>query len=106
MNASLLADLVASAREGLRDDWEWKDEVVTDAIVTLAAERDALLALVIDGEAGGGCEAAAVDPSSTSDECDGGYDSDGSLVSDVCWEHRRRALLASAASASGRAISP
>jgi hypothetical protein len=36
MTKELLAALVASAREGLRDDWEWKEEVVTEAIVQLA----------------------------------------------------------------------
>ncbi len=50
MDAGLLADLVASAREGLRDDWEWRDEVVTEAIVTLAdqvAKCRALLEAIV-----------------------------------------------------------
>ncbi len=36
MTAELLAAIVASAREGLRDDWEWRHEVVSEAIVALA----------------------------------------------------------------------
>ena len=56
-------------------------------------DRDELLALLNDSERGGACVASLRDDSPAS-ECDGEWSMDGELLRDVCWEHRRRSLVA------------
>ncbi len=96
-NGVLTSDVVASARAGLRDDWEWRHEVVSDVIVRLADELAAtkaqnarLVALLQRSNDYQAC-----------DYCDGietGEEASPECMNETdvppCWMHQVIALLA------------
>ena len=74
---------------------------LADDLKAAREENDAMATLLEDPDLSACWDSARDGSDPTPPECDGGWDENGNMVSEVCWEHRRRATMAARAKRMG-----